>query len=186
MLAVSNRTPQQTSSQSPSTIPDLTSAPSEITNSSDGQYIPLTPTIIPASQQGLQTFIYFDPSRKYTFDYPSTWKLSMTKRNPDWVRVILFDRNSSNNSCGIEFSKEPHDFGQSSNYTTSEQVYAGKKVKVWTFYENNSPITESLLFEDFNYNKNPFTNVDVSFSHVNTTQCQKIVDQILSTLKFYY
>ena len=171
----------QPSYQDLSVTPMLTTTPPP---STDERFTPITPTLLPSSQQGWVTFVYPDPSKKYTFEYPSTSNLYLDKdRYSDWIKVDLGEIGNYP-SCRINFSGEANDAPWPGTITNQELIYGGRKVKAETIYKDNVPYTEFISFEGAA--KDPFSFMQAYFPSTNTAKCQQLVDQILSSLKFYY
>ncbi len=163
-------------------------------NPTEGRFIPLTPTVFPASQPGWLTFVYPDPNKKYTFEYPAMWKLDVEKNtSSDSIKVSVIDpidKSTTFGYIGIAFQQNPPgiDYPGYDYLKTEKHVYESRSATEDTLYKSDKPFESDILFDNY-YNevkKDALNYIRITYPDTNIEQYRQTVDQILTSLKFYY
>jgi hypothetical protein len=137
----------------------------------------VTPTIVPSSRSGWETFVFHDQNTQYSFEYPSSW--SVVEIPHDNIVRLNFSGH-----CKLEFSTNVSDEEKSTTDRTKEfKTYAGRTFQVTTLTKNTIPSSETFFLEK-STTKDGFSLVTVVLPSSNVSQCQQTVDQILSSLTF--
>jgi hypothetical protein len=163
---------------------------------------------ISVSQQGWKTFVYPDTNKKYTFDYPTSWKVDLDKnmfQDKDSFDVSLLyntgvygfkgaafpTASSTHGQTGIFFhSREAGSGYPSADYIKTEKhTYGGKSAIVETLYRNNKPYESYIKFDDeingTATQKDSIIDIEITYPDTGLEQYQQTIDQIFTSLKFY-
>src|SRR3989344_5134426 len=102
----------------------------------DNRYIDLTPTIISSSQSGWKTFIFPIKTKKFTFDYPGTWEVSLSQDKYASVNDLALSVFEKDDDAiyGIFFMQGGRG-GPNYDYSkTEKREYGGRKATRQTLY----------------------------------------------------
>ena len=115
--------------------------------------IDITPTVFPTSREGWLTFV--NPTGNYRFEYPSDWKVSVSKNR--YVKENIYDVRLSyfqNNKSYVVHFMTGGRGGPNYDYKKIKYNILGGKTTQWTImYLDNKPFEAVVTFPKNDFDK---------------------------------
>lgn len=152
-------------------------------NSNTSKQKTLTPTILPSSKEGWNTFVYSDPKRGFTFELPSTWYIEQSETVENFAVIVLSYRENEKeykltiNPTRIKEYRDPQ-------IESIDEIkdYDGKSITIKTLYKEGVPFEVIGYFGDKESQK-VFQTITMELPLINGEKYQAIFYEILSSMK---
>lgn len=143
----------------------------------------ITPTIIPTSQSGWNTYI--DSNNLYSFNFPSAWKVDVQGNSfeptKSWIRMYYMENNKQ---YTFELGQGGRGVAGTDTITETQVTYVGQSFNQKIFYHAGSPFLISIVPNDTQTERKYFNHIGIELPPTNTQQYITTFNIILSTFKF--
>lgn len=141
----------------------------------------ITPAYNPTGKRGWKTFSH--PEHTFTFIYPQSWQVSLTKANiRDRGYNLLLLYTVGGRPHRVEFTRGGRGTGEFDSVNRDTREYGGHTGYKNIYVKDGTPIREVITFRDTSL-IHPYIAIDAELPPTQTMELQATIDTIASSIK---
>lgn len=143
----------------------------------------ITPTILPLANSEWKEFIYPDPQKRFSFEFPATWQIEKIETREEFP-VIVVTYQENNKTYRLSFNSDVIKEYRDSRITSVDEMkeVTGRTVTIKTLYKEGLPFEIIGYFDEVN-SQNAIQIITMELPSTSGEKYRGIFYAILSSIK---